>query len=35
LLNYAATVVYIGMPAANYTVASSLADQNFPTHHTI
>ena len=35
LLNYAAIVVYIGMPVANYTVASSLADQNFPTHHTI
>ena len=35
LLNYAAIVVYICAPIANYTVASSLADQNFPTHHTI
>ena len=35
LLKYAAIVVYIGMPIANYTVASSLADQDQPTHHTI
>ncbi len=35
LLNYAAIVVYIGITVANYTVASSFADQNFPTHHTI
>jgi hypothetical protein len=35
LLKYAAIVVYFGMRVANYTVASSLADQNFPTHHTI
>ena len=35
LLKYAAIVVYICMPIANYTVASSLADQDQPTHHTI
>src|SRR6056300_646487 len=35
LLEYAAIVVYIGMPIANYAVASSLADQDQPTHHTI
>src|SRR5210317_2134287 len=35
LLTGAAIVVYIGMPVANYTVASSFADQDQPTHHTI
>src|SRR6056300_949333 len=36
LLNYAAIVVYIlCMPIANQAVASSLADQDQPTHHTI
>src|SRR5210317_350686 len=35
LLTYAAIVVYICPPIANYTVASSLADQDQPTHHTI
>src|SRR6056300_1282364 len=35
LLNYAAIVVYIGMPIANQAVASSFADQDQPTHHTI
>ena len=35
LLKYAAIVVYIGMPSANYTVASSFADPDQPTHHTI
>ena len=34
-LNYAAIVVYTHMPTANYAVASSLADQDQPTHHTI
>ena len=28
-------VVYIGMPIANYAVASSFADWDQPTHHTI
>ena len=28
-------VVYIHMPTANYTVASSLAGHSLPTHHTI
>jgi hypothetical protein len=31
----AAIVVYIGVPIAIYAVASSLADQDQPTHHTI
>ena len=31
----AANVVYICVPIAIYTVASSLADQDQPTHHTI
>ena len=31
----AAIVVYIGVPIAIYTVASSFADQDQPTHHTI
>ena len=35
LLKYAATVVYTHMPNANQAVASSLADQYQPTHHTI
>ena len=35
LLNYAAIVVYICPPIANQAVASSLADQDQPTHHTI
>src|SRR5210317_1949031 len=35
LLKYASFVVYISMPIANQTVASSLADQDQPTHHTI
>src|SRR6056300_893018 len=35
LLNYAAIVVYICGPIANQAVASSLADQDQPTHHTI
>src|SRR5210317_2248340 len=35
LLTGAAIVVYIHMPIANYAVASSLADQDQPTHHTI
>src|SRR5210317_1556454 len=35
LLNYAAIVVYICAPIANQAVASSLADQDQPTHHTI
>src|SRR5210317_445677 len=35
LLNYAASVVYICMPIANYTVASCLTDHGVPTHHTI
>src|SRR5210317_1999865 len=35
LLKYAAIVVYTHMPFAIYTVASSLADQDKPTHHTI
>ena len=35
VLNYAAIVVYTHMPFAIYTVASSLADQDQPTHHTI
>jgi hypothetical protein len=30
-----ATVVYICIPIANYTVASCLTDQGLPTHHTI
>ena len=34
LLNYAAIVVYIRMPIANQAVASSFAEQGFPTHHT-
>ena len=34
-LNYAAIVVYICMPIANQAVASSLADQDQPIHHTI
>ena len=35
LLKCAAIVVYIWMPIANYTVASSFADPDQPTHHTI
>ena len=35
LLNYASFVVYICPPIANQAVASSLADQDQPTHHTI
>ena len=35
LLTGTANVVYIGMPFANQAVASSLADQDQPTHHTI
>ena len=35
LLTGTAIVVYICVPIANYTVASSLADQDQPTHHTI
>src|SRR6056300_1650730 len=35
LLTGAAIVVYICVPIANYTVASSFADQDQPTHHTI
>ena len=35
LLTGTSIVVYICMPIANYTVASSLADQDQPTHHTI
>src|SRR5210317_599294 len=35
LLKYAAIVVYTHMPIANYAVASSSADQDQPTHHTI
>jgi hypothetical protein len=35
LLKCAAIVVYICMPIANYAVASSLANQDQPTHHTI
>ena len=36
LLTGASNVVYIlCVPFANYTVASSLADQDQPTHHTI
>jgi hypothetical protein len=35
LLNYTAIVVYIGVAMVNYAVASSLADQDQPTHHTI
>ena len=35
LLKYAAIVVYICRPIANYTVASSFADLDQPTHHTI
>src|SRR6056300_1718099 len=35
LLNYAAIVVYTHMPIANQAVASSLAEQDQPTHHTI
>ena len=35
LLKYAAFVVYIHMPIANYAVASSLTHQSLPTHHTI
>src|SRR6056300_274630 len=35
LLKYAAIVVYIHMPIAIYTVASSLLDQGLSTHHTI
>jgi hypothetical protein len=35
LLKYAAIVVYTHMPIAIYTVASSFADQDQPTHHTI
>ena len=35
LLKYAAIVVYIHMPIAIYTVASSLLAQGLPTHHTI
>ena len=35
LLNYAAIVVYTHMPIAIYTVASSYANQDQPTHHTI
>ena len=31
----ASNVVYIGMPFANQAVASSYADQDQPTHHTI
>jgi hypothetical protein len=34
LLKYAAFVVYIHMPIANYAVASSLVHQSLPTHHT-
>jgi hypothetical protein len=35
LLTGAAIVVYICTPIAIYTVASSFADQDQPTHHTI
>src|SRR6056300_480181 len=35
LLTGTSNVVCIGRPSVNYTVASSLADQGFPTHHTI
>ena len=35
LLTGTSNVVYICMPFANYTVASSSADQDQPTHHTI
>ena len=35
LLKYAAFVVYICVTIANYTVASSFADRDQPTHHTI
>src|SRR5210317_1953246 len=35
LLNYASFDVYICPPIANQAVASSLADQDQPTHHTI
>ena len=35
LLTGTSIVVYICMPIANYTVASCLADQDQPTHHTI
>ena len=35
LLNYAAFVVYICMPIANYAVASYLNDRGLPTHQTI
>src|SRR5210317_1048649 len=35
LLTGTSNVVYIGMPFANQAVASSLADQDQPTHHTI
>ena len=35
LLLHSSIVVYICAPIANYTVASSLADQDQPTHHTI
>ena len=35
LLTGTAIVVYICVPIANYTVASSLADQDQPTYHTI
>ena len=35
LLKYAAIVVYTHMPIANQAVASSFADQDQPTHHTI
>ena len=35
LLKYAAIVVYTHMPIANQAVASSLADRDQPTHHTI
>src|SRR6056300_507618 len=35
LLTGTSNVVYIGMPTANQAVASSLADQDQPTHHTI
>ena len=35
LLNYAAIVVYAHVPIANQAVASSFAEQDQPTHHTI
>ena len=35
LLTGTSNVVYAGMPIANQAVASSLADQDQPTHHTI